>query len=143
MTNLFRVTLLWTITSLFFCRVYGQFLVTYMEPDWLPALPYWFSGYLEYQYLLGAQILILMLMAVINVDYFRKAGYFYIQSNKKRVWLKRFCGVYLTVMTLRLILHFTLFTEQVWYINIIPISFHWLLAGYLWLLSVDLEKLQK
>ena len=129
-----RSTLMWGITVLFFGRVYGQFLVTYMEIDWLPPLPYWFSGYLAYHYLLAAQIIILMVMAVINVCYWRQAGYFYLESQGKRRWLQWFCLIYASVITLRLLLHFTVFIDRVWYINLIPIVFHWLLASYLWLM---------
>ena len=131
----FRVSLMWAITILFFGRVYGQFLVTYMEVSWLPSLPYWFSGYIEYQYLLGIQIILLMLMTTINVDNFRQSGYFYVVSETKIKWLRRFCISYILVMVIRLSLHFVYFTDRVWYINMIPITFHRLLAGYIWLVS--------
>lgn len=136
MTNAVRVTLMWGISLLFFGRVYGQFLVTHMEPAWLPPLPYWFSGYIAYHYLLGIQIAILMLMSVINASYWRGAGYWFVESRSKKTGIKIFCCLYAFAMVVRLSLHFTLFLDRVWYINLIPIVFHWLLAAYLWLMTV-------
>jgi hypothetical protein len=61
------VLILWICIALFFTRVVAQIEVLLIEPDWLPAMPAWYSGLLPYPALLPAQIALLMLMCVIAV----------------------------------------------------------------------------
>lgn len=61
------VIVLWTCIALFFARVVGQIEVLVLEPDWLPALPAWYSGLLPYPILLPVQIALLMVMCVLAI----------------------------------------------------------------------------
>ena len=67
---------LWTITLLFLCRVLGQFGVYFLDISWLPSFSHWYSGLLEYQYLLPVQCLIFVLLLGINWDISHQHGFF-------------------------------------------------------------------
>ena len=48
-------------------------------------------------------------------------------------WAQRFAVVYAAAMAIRYVLTVALFPEQRWFGDTIPILFHFVLAGWLWL----------
>lgn len=68
--------LLWTLLGLFILRVTGQVLVVFFSVTFLPPMQEWYSGLLPYEYLLPSQIVIIVLMVKICLDFTRGAGPF-------------------------------------------------------------------
>jgi hypothetical protein len=123
---------LWTLLALFALRVLGQALVAFLGVDWLPAMPRWYSGLMAYEYLLPSQALILVLMVWICVDFTRGRGFF-VQPRRffAGPWLW-FGWLYLAVMLARLPLQLALAPGG----PLIPIFFHWVLAGFVILVGL-------
>jgi hypothetical protein len=81
----------------------------------------WYSGLMPYEYLLPAQLLIIVLMGKICVDFTRQRGFFYEpQKLFATAWLW-FGYAYLAAMLARAVF--------VWD-RPIPIVFHWVLAAF-------------
>jgi len=115
------------LTLLFLARVTGQALVAFLGVTWLPPMDAWFSGYLPYPVLLPVQALILLVQATIDVHVWRDAGYFARRSVRAGRVLRRFACLYALVMVIRFVV-----TGGA---HMIPIVFHWVLAGYLFTLG--------
>jgi hypothetical protein len=113
---------LWILFGLFVLRVLGQALVVFLDVGFLPPK----------EYLLPAQLLIVVLMARICVDFTRRRGFFF---QPKRffatAWLW-FGYLYLAAMVARAIF--------VWD-RPIPIVFHWVLAAFV--ITVGLSHRQR
>jgi hypothetical protein len=113
--------LVWTLFTLFVLRVAGQALVAFLDVRFLPPMEAWYSGLMPYPYLLPGQIVIIVVMAKICVDFTRQRGYFY---EPKRFfgseWLW-FGYIYLAAMIARAIFLWD---------HPIPIFFHWVLAAF-------------
>lgn len=123
--------LLWTLQALFFLRVLGQVYVGLYAPDWLPPWSEWYSGLLPYPLLLPAQILLLAWMTVISYDNTRRAGQFYVESERVRRRLRWIATLYAGVMLARYVVTMALQPEMRWLHGTIPIVFHLVLAGYI------------
>ena len=136
MTARNRAALLWILLAAFASRVLGQVYVGLYAPDWLPTWEEWYSGLLPYPALLPVQILMLMAMAVVNTDYSRGCGRFIVESDTLRRGLRIVAAIYAAVMILRYGLTMILRPELRWFGGTIPIFFHWVLAGYIWTLTV-------
>jgi hypothetical protein len=123
--------LLWLLLSLFCLRVVGQALVAFGGVNWLPPMEQWYSGLLPYPQLLPAQVVILLLLGKVCVDFSRGAGYFV----RSRSWFGRgvlvFGYVYLAAMIARYPIQMALEPELRWFGRTIPIVFHWVLAAFL------------
>jgi hypothetical protein len=130
------VTILWIFSGLFLGRVLGQILVAVFNVNFLPPMPEWYSGLLSYPLLLPTQIVILYVMYCINTGIMQ--GNHYLLKRRKRLgyflhWSSIAYGVF---MVGRYFIAGTLYPERRWLPpGIIPIVFHWVLAGYLWTLS--------
>jgi hypothetical protein len=113
--------LLWALLALFCLRVAGQALVAFLDVGFLPPMEAWYSGLMPYPYLLPAQLVIIVLMVWICVDFTRRRGFFY-QPRRlfAQEWLW-FGYVYLAAMLARAI---------VLWDHPIPIVFHWVLAAF-------------
>lgn len=134
---------LWTITVLFLCRVLGQLGVYFLEIDWLPPFSHWYSGLMAYQYLFPAQCLILLLMVKINRDVLREKGFFSDLGIKTAMIIRWFSYLYASSMLLRYALTMYSYPERRWLgEGTIPVTFHILLALYLYLYSRYLNKAQ-
>ena len=57
--------LLGVLLALFVLRVSGQILAATIAPQWLPPMARWYSGLMPYRYLLAAQLLFVVVMAMI------------------------------------------------------------------------------
>ena len=120
------IALLWLLLALFVLRVAGQAMVAFFDVQWLPPMGRWYSGLMPYEYLLPAQILIIVLMAKICADFTRRRGFF---VRPRRFfagpWLW-FGWIYLVVMLARYPLQRWLGVDG----PVIPIFFHWVLAAF-------------
>jgi hypothetical protein len=132
---------LWTITILFLCRVLGQLGVYFLEIEWLPPFSHWYSGLLPYQYLFPSQCLILLLMLKINRDVFQQSGFFSDSEIKTAMIIRWFSYIYAGGMLLRYAVTMYAYPERRWLgEGTIPVTFHILLALYLYLYSGYLKK---
>lgn len=123
------------ITVLFAGRVLGQALVAFVGVPWLPPMEQWFSGMIPYPPLLIIQLLMLMLMIKITTAIWRGKGAF---ADVRPHWsgiLMKFSAVYASLMVVRYILTMILHPEMRWFGDIIPIIFHFVLAGFIFVLG--------
>ena len=130
-----RARLLWLLSLLFLGRVLGQVLVAFFGVTWLPPMSEWYSGLLSYPLLLPAQIAILALMVVMNTGVQRGTGPLASVSARVARGIRIFSCVYFAGMVLRYALTMALVPERRWLGGTIPIVFHWVLAGYLYVFS--------
>lgn len=118
------VIVLWTCIALFFARVVGQIEVLLLEPDWLPALPAWYSGLLPYPILLPVQIALLMVMCALAIRTSSDPTLAPVIAKTCRV----LAMVYFTAMAARLLLCLYLYGSDYYLHGAIPVAFHWVLA---------------
>lgn len=125
-------SLLWFLLALFVMRVAGQALVAFLGVAWLPPMEQWYSGLMPYEYLLPSQVLIIVLMTKICVDFTRGRGFF-VQPRRffATGWLW-FGWLYLAVMVVRYPVQKALDPGG----PIIPIFFHWVLASFVILVGL-------
>ena len=120
------------LTGLFLLRVLGQALVVFFSVDWLPASEHWFSGLIPYPTLLGIQLILAGGMIKIAADVWRGAGFF---AKPRPSWTRLLIVssvVYAAIMILRYVLTMTYRPEMRWFGGTIPIFFHFVLAGFLY-----------
>ncbi|MDH3444421.1 MAG: hypothetical protein OEN50_10890 [Deltaproteobacteria bacterium] len=123
------------LTLLFLLRVLGQALVVYAAVGWLPASEHWFSGIIPYPFLLAIQIVMLAGMIKISADIWRAEGYFAApQPNWPRL-LTGISALYAGSMAGRYILTMILHPDMRWLGGTIPIFFHFVLAGFIFMLG--------
>ena len=132
-----RATALVVLQTMFFGRVIGQVVATLAEPSWLPAPVHWFSGALPYPVLLPLQILLLMFMTVVTNDALRETGYWHVQRPRTKRILRYVAWSYVAVNCLRYLLTMAFVPDLRWTGHAIPIAFHFVLAGYILVLSFD------
>ena len=126
---------LWTLWGLFLARVLGQVAVAY-GVGWLLPMQEWQSGLLPYPLLLAGQVVILAAMAWINLGVTRRAGFFARRRRRLGRFLFGFAVLYAAVMVVRYFVSGHLHPERrLWPPGIIPILFHFVLAGYVSALS--------
>jgi hypothetical protein len=123
--------LLALLTALFACRVLGQALAASAGVSWLPPMPQWFSGVIPYPALLIIQLLLLCLMLKITRDIWRGNGTFAVVRTGWPGFLIKFSAVYAALMVLRYIFSMILYPDMRWTAGIIPIIFHFVLAGFI------------
>jgi len=127
--------LLALLTLLFALRVLGQALVAFFGVTWLPAMEQWFSGLIPYPTLLIIQLLTLILMVQITGEIWRGKGTFAIPRPHWTQFLMKFSAVYAAAMVLRYVLTMILHPEMRWFGDTIPITFHFVLAGFIYVLG--------
>ena len=129
-------TVLWVLSVLFLGRVVGQMLVVYLDAKFLPPMSEWYSGLLRYSLLLPTQILILYVMYRINVGVMRGKQYLLRRRERFGRFLLWFSLIYAVSMVARYFIAGAIHPERRWLPpGIIPIVFHWVLAGYIGTLS--------
>lgn len=123
------------LTLLFALRVLGQAMVAFVGVTFLPPMSHWQSGLLPYPALLSSQILILVVMVRVSVECRRGRGIF---GTPRPGWafpLRTLSILYFAAMVLRYVLTMTFRPEMRWLGNAIPIFFHFVLAGFLYVWS--------
>jgi hypothetical protein len=123
--------LLWSCTALFAARVIGQFEALSIAPDWLPAMDAWYSGLLPYYLLLPAQIILLMVMAVVAWNRRVRTARFAAAKPRVARALRMLALLYFLVMALRLAVDLVDNGTEFWRHGAIPVAFHWVLALFL------------
>jgi hypothetical protein len=68
-------------------------------------------------------------------DHVRGRGLFWPSRSSVRVGLRVFAAIYASVMAIRLILAMTEPPHGLLESGVIPVVFHWVLAGFVWLVS--------
>lgn len=122
--------LLWALLGLFVLRVLGQVLVAFFNVGFLPPMQAWYSGLLAYEYLLPAQIVIIVLMTAICLHFSWGGGFFVVSRPAFGRPVVYFGYVYFGAMVLRYILRMALVPEARWFGGTIPIWFHFVLATF-------------
>src|SRR5687768_13010010 len=113
--------LLWILLMAFLLRVVGQALVVFLDVQFLPPRETWNSGVMPYEYLLPSQLVIIVLMTKICVDFSRERGFFFKPRKLfATAWLW-FGYLYLAAMVARAVFLWD---------RPIPIVFHWVLAAF-------------
>ncbi len=139
MTTRYAVALM-VITLAFFLRVLGQAIVAFGDVTFLPPMEQWQSGLLPYPLLLCSQVVILALQTKASLDIWRDRGYFAARRPCAGLFLRRFSYVYFAVMALRYIVTMAVYPDRRWLSGTIPIFFHFVLAGYLWILGTHMRR---
>ena len=121
------------LTALFFLRVLGQALVVFLSIDWLPANDHWASGLIPYPVLLAIQLVMLPVMIKISLDIWHGHGFFAAARPAVGHFLIDFSAIYIGAMSLRYILTMIYRPEMRWFGGAIPISFHFVLAAFLFI----------
>jgi len=119
----------------FFLRMLGQFLVAFFNVEFLPPMAAWYSRLVPYPLLLPVQVLILIVQAKVSRDIWRGSGFFAAARPRGGTILGWLSLVYFLGMVLRYVLSMTLHPERRWLGGTIPIFFHIILAGYVFVLG--------
>jgi hypothetical protein len=123
------------LTLLFLLRVSGQALVAQFGVTWLPAMEHWHSGLIPYSTLLTIQLLMLIVMLKITRDIWRGTGFFALVRPSWSRFLICFSAIYAGSMALRYALTMTFYPEMRWFGGTIPIFFHFVLAGFIYVMG--------
>jgi hypothetical protein len=124
---------LWFYSALFLVRVAGQLVVRTRQPAWLPPAEEW--NLTPYRLLLPVQLTILGLMAWIDIDLSRGAGFWATPKPNFGQAVLWFAYAYAATMLVRYLVRMRRRPDQRWFGGAIPIVFHWVLASYLWVLG--------
>jgi putative CocE/NonD family hydrolase len=130
-----RAVALWVLFGLFVLRVVGQLLVAAGAGDFLPPWEEWFSGAVPYPQLLASQLIIIFILAKVCLDFTRGHGFFVRPRHSLATPLLALGVVYLSVMVIRYAIRISLYPPERWTGGSIPIFFHWVLAGFVLVLS--------
>lgn len=123
------------LALLFTLRVLGQALVAFFHVTFLPPMREWFSGLIPYPVLLPIQGVIVVLLFKGAADCARGRGFFARPRIKIGRFLRGLSYLYFAAMVLRYIVTMALYPDRRWFGGAIPIFFHWVLAGYLFVLG--------
>jgi uncharacterized protein len=116
-------------TLLFALRVAGQVAVVLASPRWLPPMAQW--NLVPYRALLPIQIVFLFAMSLIAADVLRGSGTFGEQSPAAGAVLVPLSYAYWSTMAGRYALRMYRRPTERWFGGAIPIPFHCVLAGFL------------
>jgi uncharacterized protein len=122
---------LWLLLALFVCRVLGQALVAFFNVGFLPPMAAWQSGLMDYPWLLGSQLVIIVIYGKICLDFSRGRGIAVMPRRGLGQGLLVFGGLYLLAMITRYAVRMILYSQERWTGGSIPTFFHWVLAGFI------------
>lgn len=131
MTGLARTRLALSLLSLMFlARVAGQGIVRLMQPGWLPPDRLWHAGTMPYPALLGLQLTLLIIMAIVIARLPR------IRANGRlALVMGAFGSLYLMVMLVRFGVGASGLAPASWFDRPISTPFHLVLAGWFLILA--------
>ena len=132
---------LWLFAVLLLLRVVGQIIVVRHAPRWLPPMQQWQSGLLPYPILLLGQVIVLIVMFWISVEFSTARGMFvqpYPGRGRFVVW---FSYVYFGGMALRYVIWMARRPDQRWLGGTIPIIFHCVVAAFLFTFGMYHDRL--
>lgn len=118
-------------TFLFLLRVAGHLLVKRQSPKWLPEEKYWRSGLMPYGPLLASQLLILALQTTLCHALLTGEGVLALHNPALGKGLLVLSALYALVMLFRFLLQLNLRPDLGPFDHAIPITFHLLLAAFL------------
>jgi hypothetical protein len=124
---------LWLFTTLFVLRVGGQVLVALGPRSWLPPMAQW--NLIPYRLLLPIQIVFIVVMVWIDIEFTRGAGIATADVPGFGRFLIVFSGAYALAMAIRYVVRMSRRPDQRWFGGTIPIVFHFVLASYLYVLG--------
>ena len=127
--------LLTGLSLLFLARVLGQVIVVLRHPDWLPPMDQWYSGVLAYPWLLATQVLMLAGMLVVILGLLVGAGWAVGPHPELGALLLWTAWIYAAAMVVRYVVRMTRRPDQRWLGGVIPIAFHVVLAGWIFVLA--------
>lgn len=125
-----RTKIMIALTLTFLTRVLGQLLVATRSVSWLPPMEAWYSGLIPYPILLPIQIVLLGVMVWTIRDVARGAGPLGQPRPRLGRFLMRFSYIYFGSMIVRYAAAMTRHPEDRWLTGTIPIWFHMVLAGF-------------
>ena len=114
---------------LFLGRVVGQILAATTAPRWLPPMARWYSGIMPYRYLLPTQLVFLVVMTAMTTAVDRATAPLGTLSAGTGAWIVWASYVYALGMVARSIRYALAEPERRGVL--IPIVFHFVLAGFL------------
>lgn len=127
--------LLWALLGLFCLRVIAQIIAQFFEVSLLPAAEEWQSGLIPYPWLLFSQLLIILVLGKVCLDFTAGGGFFATPRRAMASALLTIGSVYLAIMVVRYVLRMTLYPHERWTGGSIPIFFHWVLAIFILLVG--------
>jgi hypothetical protein len=98
-------------------------------------MEHWHSGLMPYPTLLTIQLFMLIVMVKTTRDIWRGTGFFALVRPSWSRFLICFSAIYAGVMALRYALTMTFYPEMRWFGGTIPISFHFVLAGFIYVVG--------
>jgi uncharacterized protein len=126
-----RAAVLWTLLALFALRVAGQMLVVLEVAPWLPPMDEWQSGLLPYPVLLFMQVIIIVVLGMVSVQFSRRRG-LSVRPDRRLGGVLWVVGwIYASSMVVRYGATMTMRPEKRWTGDLIPVVFHLVLASFL------------
>jgi hypothetical protein len=122
-------TVMAVLLVLFLARVVGQILAATVTPSWLPPMARWYSGLMPYRYLLPAQIVFLVVMTSMTVSVASESAPLGVAAPAAGTWIVWAGYAYALGMAVRAIRYVLAPPERRGVL--IPIIFHFVLAGFL------------
>jgi hypothetical protein len=117
------------LLALFLMRVLGQVLAATVAPAWLPPMARWYSGLMPYRYLLPTQLLFVIVMTALTIGVARQSAPLGTKSPAVGSVLVWASYIYALGMVVRSIRYVRATPERRGVL--IPIIFHFVLAGFL------------
>ena len=127
-----HTTLLCICYALFIFRVIAQLTQKFYNIHFLPPFEDWYSGALNYSWLLVSQILIIAVMGWVIVGFVKNR---IVLKPRLGTWLLGIGSMYFFVMLFRLIAGFTLAVGHYWLGAHIPAFFHMIIASFILLVG--------
>jgi hypothetical protein len=123
-----HAALLWLLTIAFAVRVFGQAVQRWAPQPFLPPFAAFQGSSLPYGVLLTAQLLILIVMAVVARRIQMGALIPNAHTGKLLTWVG---GIYMAGSIVRIAIGLIVATAPAWFSTWIPAAFHLVLAAYL------------
>jgi uncharacterized protein len=128
MSRLSTVRWLALFLILFCFRVLAQFLQSIIHIPLLPPFDAWHSSTIPYAWLLGSQIIIIVVSLAVITQVWRDS---YACSSRRGKFIIWSGSIYFTLMCLRFVLSITVLGSHPWFGATLPAFFHMVLAGFL------------